>query len=315
MVETSDRISRERRRMWVIIGLAVALLCIGILVAFRVAVVKPRPPRSFLQRTRPLAFAHQGGAELAPSNTLPAFQKARDLGCDILELDIHGTADGEIVVIHDETVDRTTSGAGRVKDQTLAELKALDAGYRFSPDGTSHPYRGTGVTIPTLREVLETFPAARVNIEIKQEEPPIEAALVSLIREMNATDRVLVASVDDEVIQRFRRLAPDVATSTSEKEVYLFVIGAWLHLTALLDPAFDALQVPPNSGTIPVVTHDVVEAAHSKNIQVHVWTIDEEEEMRRLLALGVDGIISDRPDLLMKVIKEAWPTSEAEDAR
>jgi glycerophosphoryl diester phosphodiesterase len=298
--------------MWIIIWLAVVFLCIGILVALRLVMLEPHPPRAFLQRTRPLAFAHQGGAKLAPANTLPAFHEAHDLGCDVLELDVHGTADGEIVVIHDDTVDRTTDGTGRVKDLTLAQLQALDAGYRFSPYGAHHPYRGKGVTIPTLREILEAFPGARLNIEIKQAEPPIEEALVSLIREMDAADRVLVASVHDGVLQRFRRLEPGVATSASEKEVYMFVIGAWLHLTPLLDPAFDALQVPPRSGSIPVVTRDVVEAAHSKNIQVHVWTIDEEAEMRRLLDLDVDAIMSDQPDLLMQILGEAgyWVETE-----
>jgi glycerophosphoryl diester phosphodiesterase len=291
--------------MWIIIGLAVVFLCIVILVALRLTIVEPRPPRTFLQRTRPLAFAHQGGAKLAPSNTLPAFYNAHDLGCDVLELDVHGTADGEIVVIHDDTVDRTTDGTGSVKDLTLAQLQALDAGYRFSPDGVHHPYRGKGVTIPTLREILQTFPTARVNIEIKQTEPPIEETLASLIREMHAADRVLVASVHDDVLRRFRLLEPGVATSASETEVYLFVIGAWLRLTPLLDPAFDALQVPLRSGSIPVVTRDVVEAAHGKNIQVHVWTIDEKAEMRRLLDLDVDAIMSDRPDLLMQILGEA----------
>src|SRR5579884_3002013 len=181
-----------------------------------------QPRRPYVVHERPLFFAHRGGAALAPENTLPAFERAVALGADALELDIQTTREGEIVVIHDWTVQRTTDGAGAVSSCTLDELRRLDAGYRFTPDGgRTFPFRGQGIVVPTLREVLERFPGVRINIDLKESTPPREERLWALLQELGAEERTLVASGDQHApIARFRRLCGGrVATSASEPEI------------------------------------------------------------------------------------------------
>ncbi|MGB6894323.1 MAG: glycerophosphodiester phosphodiesterase [Dehalococcoidia bacterium] len=266
------------------------------------------PLRPFLQSPRPLAFAHRGGARLWPENTMTAFQGAVDLGYRYLETDVHATRDGVLVTIHDGTLERTTDGSGPVSAITLEELKRLDAGYRFSPDGgRTFPFRGKGITVATLAEVAEAFPDVRLNVEVKQSEPPLVdavAAAVALIEERALHDRILVASFDDRVIQEFRRRMGDhVATSSATWEATRFWLASRVGLTRWLRRPYDALQVPPRQGRLTVVDGRFVRAAHRRGLQVHVWTVDEAEEMRRLLDLGVDGLMSDRPDLLLKVLR------------
>ena len=264
-----------------------------------------RPKRSFLEGARPLAFAHRGGGKLWPENTMVAFQGAVQLGCRYLETDLRTTRDGVIVAIHDETLDRISDGSGPVCALTLAELKRLDAGYRLSPDGgQTFPFRGKGVTVPTLTEVTQAFPDTRLNLDIKQREPPIVEPLVTFIEEQGAHDRILVGSFHDRILKEFRRRTGGrVATSAASWEARLFWLASRLGLARFLPVPYDALQVPPRQGPLPVVDRRFVQAAHRLGIQVHVWTVDESEEMRRLLNLGVDGLMSDRPDLLLAVLK------------
>jgi glycerophosphoryl diester phosphodiesterase len=263
-----------------------------------------RPIRPFLQASYPLAFAHRGGAKLWPENTMVAFQGAVDLGYQYLETDLHATRDGVLVTIHDSTLARTTDGSGSVSEHTLEELKRLDAGYHFSPDGgQSFPFRGKGLTVPTLAEVAETFPQLRLNVEVKQKNPPVVETLVSFIEERKLHDRILVSSFQDEVIREFRRHMRDhIATSSATWEAVRFWSASRVGLTGLLRCPYDALQVPPRQGRLTVVDRRFVSAAHRRGLQVHVWTVDEPDEMRRLLGLGVDGIMSDRPDLLLEVL-------------
>ncbi len=268
-----------------------------------------RPKRPFLEGAHPLAFAHRGGSKLWPENTMVAFQGAVQLGCRYLETDIHTTRDGVLVTIHDETLDRISDGSGPVHALTLAELKRLDAGYRFSPDeGQSFPFRGKGIRVPTLAEVTQAFPDTCLNLEIKQKEPSLVEALVTFIEEQNAHDRILVGSFHDRVLKEFRqRTGGRVATSAASREARLFWLASRLGLTRFLRLPYDALQVPPHRGALPVVDRRLVQAAHRLGIQVHVWTVDESEEMRRLLNLGVDGLMSDRPDLLLDVLRLSYP--------
>lgn len=264
-----------------------------------------RPTHLFLRGPHPLAFAHRGGAKLWPENTMVAFQGAVDLGYQYLETDLHATRDGVLVTIHDDTLARTTDGSGPVSECTLEKLKRLDAGYHFSPDGgQTFPFRGKGITVPTLAEVAETFPQLRLNVEAKQKDPPIVETLISFIEERKLHDRILVASFQDEVIQSFRRRMGDrVATSSATWEATRFWLASRVGLTRLLRCPYDALQVPPRQGRLTVVDRRFVNAAHRRGLQVHVWTVDEPDEMRRLLRLGVDGIMSDRPDLLLDVLR------------
>lgn len=269
-----------------------------------------RPPRAYLAHDRPLFFAHRGGALLAPENTVEAFASGLSFGADALELDIQTTREGEIVVIHDPTLERTTNGAGPVSALTLAELQQLDAGYHFSPDGGAiFPFRGTGVRVPTLRAVLERFPATRLNIDLKQSSAAREERLWALIQEYAAHDRVLVASGDEhEPIVRFRRLsAGRVATSASEREIRAFIIAALGRVAWALRPAYDALQVPETHGRTRVVSRTTVAAAHRAGLAVHVWTVDDRASMERLLALGVDGLMTDRPDVLAGLLTHSQP--------
>ncbi|HEV2235091.1 MAG TPA: glycerophosphodiester phosphodiesterase [Ktedonobacterales bacterium] len=264
-----------------------------------------RPRRAYLAHTRPLFFAHRGGALEAPENTIAAFERGLAAGADALELDIQTTREGEIVVIHDPTLERTTNGAGPVSALTLDELGQLDAGYRFTTDGgATFPWRGAGVRVPTLRAVLERFPATRLNIDLKQSSPAREERLWALIQEYAAADRVLVASGDEhEPIVRFRRLAAGrVATSASEREIRAFVIAALGRVAWALRPAYDALQVPEVYGRVRVVSRTTVAAAHRAGLAVHVWTVDDRPAMERLLALGVDGLMTDRPEVLAEVL-------------
>jgi glycerophosphoryl diester phosphodiesterase len=267
------------------------------------------PKRPFLEGVRPLAFAHRGGSELWPENTMVAFQGAVQLGYRYLETDLRTTKDGVMVTIHDETLDRISDGSGPVHALTLAELKRLDAGYRFSLDGDqTFPFRGKGVTVPTLAEVTQAFPDICLNLDIKQKEPPLVEALATFIEEQGAHDRILAGSFHDRILKEFRRRTDGrVATSAASREARLFWLASRLRLTRFLRPAYDALQVPARQGSLPVVDRRFVQAAHRLGIQVHVWTVDEREEMHRLLNLGVDGLMSDRPDLLLDVLHLPQP--------
>jgi len=238
-----------------------------------------------------------------------AFQRAVQLGCRYLETDLRTTKDGVMVTIHDETLDRISDGSGPVRALTLAELKRLDAGYRFSLDGgQTFPFRGKGVTVPTLAEVTQAFPDICLNLDIKQKEPPLVEALATFIEEQGAHDRILAGSFHDRILKEFRRRTGGrVATSAASWEARLFWQANRLRLTRFLRPAYDALQVPARQGSLPVVDRRFVQAAHRLGIQVHVWTVDEREEMHRLLNLGVDGLMSDRPDLLLDVLRLSQP--------
>jgi glycerophosphoryl diester phosphodiesterase len=262
------------------------------------------PGRPFLQGPLPLAFAHRGGSLLWPENTMVAFRGAVEVGYRYLETDLHATRDGVLVLIHDDTLERTTDGSGFIWDHTLAELKRFDAGYHFSPDGGSaYPYRGQGVTVPTLEEVLEAFPDVLLNVDMKQEEPPVVAMLADFIEKRGVQERFLVTSFADRRVREFRRRSGGrVATSGAMRETLRFWLASRLRLERLLRIRYDALQVPARHGSLTVVDRRFVAAAHRRGLHVHVWTVDEPAEMRRLLALGVDGLMSDRPDLLREVV-------------
>ncbi|MAC29698.1 MAG: glycerophosphodiester phosphodiesterase [Sandaracinus sp.] len=270
----------------------------------RVAASISEPVKPYFGDGRRLLFAHRGGAKRWPENTLLAFEQAHALGYRWIETDIHLSADGELVVFHDETLERTTDGAGRVSDRTLAELKALDAAHRFSRDGgRTHPYRGQGVRIPTLEEALALDPELHLNLEMKGTNPAIADALWGFIEAHGVHDRVLAASAKDAFTERFRGLAGDrVATSPGVHGILRFWLGVRHGVWRWMRFPFDALQVPIRHGRLQVVDERFVRAAHRHGIQVHVWTIDDPREMRWLLAQGVDGIMTDRPEVLLHTV-------------
>ncbi len=267
---------------------------------------RPAVTRAYLHGEQPLAFAHRGGGGLWPENTLEAFRGAIAAGCRYIETDLHLTRDGVIVVHHDPRLERTTNGVGPIKARSLSELRELDAGFHFTRDGGhSYPFRGKGVTIPTFEEALALPDEVRFNIEIKQREPSMARALWELIEKHTLHDRVLVAAAEDDIGHEFDRLARGrVARSPGVRGVLAFWAASRIGAVRLLAPSYDALQVPPRQGPLTVVDRRFVRAAHAAGVQVHVWTIDEPTEMRRLLLLGVDGLMSDRPDILMDVVQE-----------
>ena len=283
--------------------LVVLLLAAAVLVAAAL-LTPPAPEFAFFDSDRPMVIAHQGGEGLRPSNTMLAFENAMALGVDVLEMDVHSTSDGALVLIHDDTVDRTTDGTGRVNDFTLAELQQLDAGeYWTADDGATTPYRGQGVHIPTLDEVLTAFPQMKFNIEIKQVEPSISAPLCQALRGHSLTDRTLVASFHPTAMNEFRAACPEVATSMVEDEIRPFFILNTVFLGNLYRPPGTAFQVPEYSGSLHVLTPRFVRGAHGNNVAVHPWTIDDPADMARFLDMGVDGIITDRPDLMIELLR------------
>ena len=259
---------------------------------------------------RVLNYAHQGGAREQPSSTLAAMHAAVAAGADAIELDVHATADGELVVCHDATVDRTTDGTGRIAEMTLAQVRRLDNAYWWRPgEIVDHevgpwPLRGQGHGIPTVREVLDAFPDdVYLNFDLK--EPGYESLLAEVLREHGRTDHVIVASFHDEATDRFSTFAPEIATSagTAATAEFFFAVrdGRTPPPTRHV-----ALQVPAQHGDIVIVDQQLVDAAHDAGLAVHVWTIDESHEMRRLIDLGVDGVITDRPSVLARVLRTEW---------
>ena len=277
---------------------------------------------TWLER-RVVAFAHQGGSFEGPSSTLWAMARALAAGASALELDVHATRDRRLVVCHDATVERTTSGTGAIGDLTLAELRELDNAYWWvegedvSPGREPEAYRLRGraptdrrLGVATLEEVLEAFPRVLVNLDLKGTDPevePYEGLLAETLRAHGAGARVIVASFHDRALARFRRLAPEVATSAGTGEATAFYLA---HLAGESRSwPFAALQVPTAHEGIEVVTPRFVDAAHRAGVAVHVWTLNEHEEMVAALAAGVDGVISDRPSALAGLLAErgeAW---------
>lgn len=253
-------------------------------------------PATFFETPHPRVFGHRGAAGEAPENTLVSFERAVACGVDIFELDVHATRDGTIVVLHDETLERTTDGSGPVKELTWAQLQELDAGYRFTTDGRAFPFRGRGVRVPSLAELFARFPDCCFNIEVKQAAPEIARDVVQLVFLYQLAPRVVLAAEHDEIMQQIRAAAGgSIATSYSTGEVVDFVFKHREGALAQHQSVGRALQIPVAFNGIDLVTQESVRAAHEKGLEVHVWTINDRAEMDRLLALGVDGLISDLP--------------------
>lgn len=268
------------------------------------------------ERLRPGVFlrtGHRGARGLAPENTMVGFRRAAAVGVDVLELDVRLTRDGEVVVMHDATVERTTDragpGPGLVSELTFAQLSELDAGYRFTPDGgQTFPYRGQGVRVPRLAEVLESFPDHLLTVELKRGTPrEVVDRTVALVRE-RAPTRVIMASEEHALLKAVRRQAPELVTSFSGREVRDYYLLSRVCLATLLfrSPG-RLLQMPlwsdhDHDRGLRLVHQGLLCAAHAQGRVVHVWTINDPVTMRELIDLGVDGITTDRPDLLAQVL-------------
>lgn len=288
-----------------IVGIVVAILILALLALNLLA--KPAASKSFFEQfdDYPLVIAHADsiGLGIAPGDTLLFLEKAASLGVDILEMNVHMTADGEIVLIHDDTVDSTTNGAGKVSEMTLEEIKALEVGVNWTQDdGQTYPYRGAGLQIPILEEVFQAYPEYPMNIELKAESTAAGERLCEVILEYGRSDSVLVASSRDEALEAFREACPEVATSANRGEVTQFVLLSYALLANPIKPDYQALQVPEKSSGIQIMRPGFVNAAHKRGLQVHVWTVDDPEEMNRYLEMGVDAILTNNIAGLMELL-------------
>lgn len=258
----------------------------------------------FDSMTAPLHIAHRGGALLYPENTMFAFEAAvQTHRTDMLELDVHLSRDGRVVVWHDDTLDRCSDGTGSIAERSWAELRGLDAGYRFTPDGgASFPFRGKGIRPCLLSELLEAFPALPLNIEVKSKDPALCAAFAEVVRAHDAAGRICCGSEHDAVGERLYDALPEATHFYPLGPGAMFVLTVLKGGTPPLDPRYTVLDIPESHSGLTLVTPRLMEVAAETGRTVNVWTIDEADDMKRLLDMGVFGIMTDRPDRLRSVI-------------
>lgn len=241
-------------------------------------------------------IAHGNGRALLPGNTLEAAVNALSVGADILELDIHLTADNILVVRHDDTIDSTTNGTGRIAEMTLAELSLYEVGFH------KHDYpekvAEKGIRIPTLESLFVALPTNRFLIELKPEDTKAGGYLCQLIKEYGLLNQVVVGSFHSSVLRNFRQRCPEIPTSLGEEEALWMVVLSWLGLGHLYDSPGYSVQLPLEQNGIRVISQSLVETARELNLKLDVWTVNNVQEMTDLMGFGVDGIITDRPDLL-----------------
>ena len=235
----------------------------------------------FFASSRPLVFAHRGGSALAPENTIAAFDNGLALGADGLELDVHFSRDGVIVVHHDRTLNRTTGLRGPIADRTADELRRAG--------------------VPALADVFARYRDARIIVEMKVNRAELAAGTLDVIRRADAVERVCLGSFGWRVLHAARALEPRVATSAAREEVRWALYRSWVRWP-VSRVAYTGYQVPELSGRTRVVSPQFVELAHRAGLGVQVWTVDTEEDARRLIGWGVDALITDRPDRIVPLV-------------
>lgn len=281
-----------------------------------ISTARPAPTHVFFAAKKRVTevIAHRGGAGLRPENTLEAFDHAVKLGVDLLEMDVRLTSDGELVVIHDAQVDRTTNGSGAVAGMTLREVQGLDAAHHFTADaGASFPYRGRGVRIPALKEVFAVHGAMRMVVEMKSTGEPTARALCDALRAAGMVQKVLVAAFDVTTLEHFRGTCGEVATAMSAGEARGFVFASWAFLSRAASPVAPALLLPDRIGGLQIASGGVIAAARARGLKMQVWTVNDEERMRELLAARIDGIMTDHPDRLLEA-RQRLPRGNADSA-
>jgi glycerophosphoryl diester phosphodiesterase len=255
----------------------------------------------------PLVYAHRGGAKLRPENTIVAFDHGLSLGADGLEFDVHLSRDGVVVIHHDATLERTTNGGGPVAALTADELGRLDAAFH------SEAFRGACGGVPRLDEVLRRYPSIPLIIELKVNEPELAHRTIDAVRAAGAVDRVALGSFGTRVLRAARAYEPAIRTGSSREETRLALYRSWVRWP-VTRPPYQEYQVPELAGTTRVVSPRFVRYAHDARLAVKVWTVDTADDIRRLLAWGVDAIISDRPDVAVDTVKgPSRRSSAAED--
>lgn len=255
---------------------------------------------SFFERGRPRVFAHRGGSALGPENTLAAFELGLRAGADGLELDVHLSADGVPVVFHDDVLDRTTNATGPVTARPAAELARVDAGWHFRDASGAHPFRGQGIGVPSLRDVLLRHRGVPIIIEMKDDSAALGECVARDIHAARAHETACAAGYGRVSADAVRRALPSVATSASHHEVRLALYRSWLGFP-VSRPPFGGYQVPEHAGWIRIVSPRFIRHAHAAGLEVQVWTVDERADMERLLAWGADALITNRPDIAVGV--------------
>jgi glycerophosphoryl diester phosphodiesterase len=254
----------------------------------------------FFSSAQPLVFAHRGGSALAPENTRAAFDNSLALGANGLELDVHLSRDGIVVVHHDGMLQRTTNLQGPVAGRTAAELSRADAGFFFR-DRRGFPFRGRGIGVPTLAEVLLQYREVRIIVELKGNSVELARATAEAVRAAGAIDRVCLGSFSARLLRAARTFEPALATSASGSEVRWALYRSWCRWP-ISRVRYVGYQIPEWAGRTHIVTPRFVAAAHRAGLGVQVWTVDEPADARRLLAWGVDALITDRPDLIVPLV-------------
>jgi glycerophosphoryl diester phosphodiesterase len=257
-------------------------------------------------RSVAVVYAHRGGAALRPENTIAAFDHGFACGAEGIEFDVHLSSDDIVVVHHDDTLERTTNGRGPVRMHSATQLATLDAGFNFRDGNGSFPYRGQRIGIPTLREVLARYPAASLIVELKVGGRPLAERVVDDVRAAGALGRVAIGSFYADALAVVRQCEPSLSTGATKEETRWALYRSWAGVSIGTTP-YREFQVPVWSGLTPIVTGRFVAAAHRAGVAVKVWTVNDEAQMRRLLAIGVDALITDRPDLASVIVGETTP--------
>ena len=259
---------------------------------------------------RPLVYAHRGGAALRPENTFEAFDNGLALGADGLEFDVRLARDGAVVVHHDPTLERTTNGKGLIGACSADELRGFDAGYWFKPTDAGHdfPFRGSGICVPLLADVLVRYPGIPMIIELKQSLRELAQRTIDHVRAARALDRVALGSFSWRALRAARAYEPRIATGASREETRLALYRSWIGWP-VRSPSYREFQVPETSGRTRIVSRRFLRHAHRAGLPVKVWTVNDADDIRRLIGWGVDAIITDRPDLAVGIVKEGQQPS------
>ncbi|MEN8375790.1 MAG: glycerophosphodiester phosphodiesterase [Gemmatimonadota bacterium] len=252
-------------------------------------------------RVAPLLVGHRGAAGLAPENTIEGCREAVERwGAEVVEVDVHATADGACVLLHDPTVDRTTDGSGAIGELPLARVRELDAGFNFSGPDDGFPFRGKGVRVPTFGELLAALPATVVLVDVKT--AAAAAPLADAVRAADASDRVIVAG--ESASDRATLHDYPGPTGITREDTVRFFAAHHFGVRRFWRPTADVACLPERHRGLRVLTPGVIGGLHERGLAVYVWTVNDAADMRRLLDWGADGIITDRPDVLYGVLAD-----------
>jgi glycerophosphoryl diester phosphodiesterase len=247
-----------------------------------------------------LVIAHAGGEGLGPPNTLAAMRASMAAGADVNDADVHLTADGVLVAIHDDTVDATTNGVGFVNTKTLAELRTLDAGWNYAGTNNDYPFRGKGVTIPTIEEVLTSFPTRLTSLEFKDDSGPAPQVMCDLLRRLGRTSSVYLSSDTDPPLETFKSICPEVTTTVTDAMVPIMRAAQtsgspWCSPVPIGQPPYNDARKP---------TVESLKWSHDHGLANFTWTVDDPATLRYLAKIGMDAVYTRRPDIARKIVDE-----------